>query len=501
MSISQTKRFWSLGAVAVGATTLGFVLAGGLGVTPLGDAARAPENSTAPAVPPAPPAGYPDFATLADRVVPSVISVYTDDVAKPDQQRRNRGEVDPFEFFFGPYHQNPQGPQQRRRSGAGSGFFISADGLILTNNHVVEGADKIRVRLSNNTELNAKIVGRDPATDIAVLRAEGKGPFVPLVLGNSDALRVGEWVMAAGNPLRMEHTITVGVVSAKGRTLGLSAETRSFENFIQTDAAINLGNSGGPLVNLRGEVVGINTAINAAGQNLGFAVPINTAKSVLPQLKDKGKVVRGYLGVQITNVDQQTQEAFSLSSRSGAFVQSVDAGTPAAKGGIKEGDTIVAVNGQAVEETRQVIDMVSAIPPGQKVELEVIREGAKKNLTVTVGERPHEGDETEKPVNDDESTESKLGVQVSDISAKTRRLFELPNDVEGVVVTHVTELSPAEDAGLAEGDVILQVNGQPVPRQRDFSDAVSGKHPGAYLRLYVLRPQDGQKRFVILRIP
>jgi serine protease Do len=499
MKTPQSTRFWSLGAVAVGALCLGLVLAGGLGVTPHGDAARGAESSSTPPI--APPAGYPDFASLAERAIPSVISVYTEDVLKPDQQRHNRGEVDPFEFFFGPNHQGPQSVQPRRRIGAGSGFFISSDGLVLTNNHVVEGAETIKVRLSDNTDLTAKIVGRDPATDIAVLRVEGKGPFVPLSLGNSDSLRVGEWVMAVGNPLRMEHTITVGVVSAKGRTLGLSAETRSFENFIQTDAAINLGNSGGPLVNLRGEVVGINTAINAAGQNLGFAVPINTAKSVLPQLKEKGKVVRGYLGVKITNVDQQLQGAFSLASRTGAFVEEVETGTPAAKAGIKEGDTIVAVNGRPVEDSRKVIDLVSAIPPGQKVDLEVVREGAKKTVTVMVGERPREGDETDKPAVENESTQGKLGIQVSDITVRTRRLYELPNDVEGVLVTHVTELSPAEEAGLAEGDLILQVNGQAVAHERDFSEAIAGKRGGAYLRLYVLRPQDGQKRFVILRVP
>ena len=321
--------------------------------------------------------------------MPSVISVITTDTVDASDMKRFHRDVDPFDFFFGP-NQNPNRMRPNIRRGAGSGFFIGEDGLAITNNHVVEGAEKIEVRLASDdtTKLTAKVVGRDPATDLAIIKVEGKSPFSPLKLGNSDSLRVGEWVMAVGNPLNMPHTVTAGVVSAKGRQLGLSPETQSFENFIQTDAAINLGNSGGPLVNLRGEVVGINTAINAAGQNIGFAVPVNTLKLVLPQLKEKGKVVRGYLGVQIQNVTDVIQEAFSLTTREGAFVQSVEEGGPAEKAGIQKGDTIVSVNGAAVKETRTLIDAVSAMPPARKVEIDVLRDGKRKSVTVTLGERP-----------------------------------------------------------------------------------------------------------------
>jgi serine protease Do len=499
--MSSTRRhITSLGAVAVGGLVLGLVIAGGLGVTPSGEATKTPSPEAAGAPSPAPPAGYPDFASLADKVVPSVISVYTEEVVNPRDARRQPGEMDPFEFFFGP-HSMPQNPgRSQRMRGAGSGFFISSDGLALTNNHVVEGADKITVRLTDETELPAKVVGRDPATDIALIRVDGKGPFVPLPLGDSDALRVGEWVMASGNPLRMEHTVTVGVVSAKGRTLGLSPETQSFENFIQTDAAINLGNSGGPLVNLRGEVVGINTAINAAGQNLGFAVPINVAKSILPQLKEKGKVVRGYLGVRIRNVDQKTKDAFELPSRDGAFVEMVEKDGPAQKAGLKEGDTITEVGGSKVKQTRDLIDKVSNQAPGSKVELTVLREGKRTNVTVTLGERPGSED-TAETTGGATTPSSKLGLEVEEISARTRRMFDLPRDLDGVVITEVTDLSPADDEGLRPGDVVTKVNGKEIASASDFKSALGGLASGAAVRLYVYRPQTDQNRFFILRVP
>ena len=504
MESPNRSNLITLGAVAVAAAALGMVLTGGLGVTPQGQAARlAPATAVAAAAAPAPAATgtmLPDFADLSDRVNASVIAVYTEEVVKPSDTRRFHQNMDPFEFFFGP-RMSPEGMRPQRRQGAGSGFFISADGLALTNNHVVDGAEKINVRLTDNTEAPAKIVGRDPATDVALIRVEGKGPFSPLSLGDSDALRVGEWVMAVGNPLRMEHTVTVGVVSAKGRALGLSEETRSFENFIQTDAAINLGNSGGPLVNLRGEVVGMNTAINAAGQNLGFAVPVNTIRAVLPQLKEKGKVVRGYLGVMVKNVDQETQEAFNLKSRDGAFVDSVEKDGPAEKAGVQAGDTIVKVGGTPIKETRQLIDRVSAVAPGGKVELEIVREGKTRTVTATLGERPGAENGEEESGEAPQGAVDKLGLSVEDLSARSRRGFEIPNDVEGVVVTDVAELSPAEDGGLRPGDVITQANGAEITSAKDFRSVVEKVKSGGVVRLYVYRPQLDRSTFVILRMP
>ncbi|HPC83501.1 MAG TPA: Do family serine endopeptidase [Thermoanaerobaculaceae bacterium] len=490
------RTLLSLGTVAVAGLVLGLVLAGGLGVTP---ATRA-ERTAAPAPAPAPPAGYPDFASLAERVLPSVVSVYTEERVTPGE--RGRGEIDPFEFFFGlPRPNQPERRQTPRAFGAGSAFFISADGLALTNNHVIEGADKIKVRLADDTELNAKVVGRDPATDLALIQAEGKGPFTFLPLGDSEALRVGEWVMAAGNPRRLSHTITVGVVSAKGRTIGLSPETSSFENFIQTDAAINLGNSGGPLVNLRGEVVGINTAIDASGQNIGFAVPINTARLILDQLRNKGKVVRGFLGVKIRNLDEDAREAFGLPSRAGALVSDVDSGGPADKAGLRKGDVIVAIKGQPVKETRQVIDTISGMAPGTRVEIEVMRDGKPRTLTATLGERPS-GSEPAGPAEEPASTAvGKLGLQVEDLTPQLRRMFGLGSEVEGVVITKVTDLSPADDKGLRPGDVVLQVNGKDVDSVATFRKALGSPKSGEVVRLYVLRPRLGQQDFVFLRVP
>jgi serine protease Do len=509
MLMNTTGRFrlTTLMAVAIGAMALGMVLTGGLGVTPQGNAERLSPTGPAPVAAEAQtaavvPAGYPDFATLADRVMPSVISVLTTDTVDRSEMRQFHRDVDPFDFFFGP-NQNPNMMRPRVRRGAGSGFFIGEDGLAITNNHVVEGADKIEVRLASDdaSRLVAKIVGRDPATDLALIKVEGKSPFSPLRLGDSDALRVGEWVMAVGNPLNMPHTVTAGVVSAKGRQLGLSPETNSFENFIQTDAAINLGNSGGPLVNLRGEVVGINTAINAAGQNIGFAVPVNTVKAVLPQLKEKGKVVRGYLGVNIQNVDQDIQDAFGLTTREGAFVQSVEDGGPADKAGIQKGDTIVAVNGSAVKETRALIDAVSAMPPDRKVEIDVLRDGKRRSVTVTLGERPSTNGQEDGGEGEGATPAAQLGFEVQDLTARLRRDFEVPSSVEGIVVTDVEAGSVAEEAGLRAGDVVTEINGKDVGAVREFNQALSQVGKGAVLRLYVHRPQLDRGTFVIMRMP
>ena len=502
MDTARRKRVLSMTGVAVGSLVMGIVLAGGLGLTPTTMAAReaAAATSAVPALPP--PSSYPDFSPLAERVTPAVVSVYTEDVARPGDGRRYHQDMDPFEFFFGPGFPRPD-MRPRKRTGAGSGFFVSADGLIVTNNHVVEGADKIRVRLTDETELAAKIVGRDPATDVALIKVDAKGPFPFLTFGDSDALKVGEWVMAVGNPLAMEHTVTVGVVSAKGRRIGISpnANASSFEDFIQTDAAINLGNSGGPLVNVRGEVVGMNSAINAGGQNIGFAIPVNTIKMVVPQLKEKGKVVRGYLGVQITNVDQKAQEFYKLPSRDGALVQSVTKDGPADKAGLKDGDVIVAVAGKPVKDTRDLIFRVSAMPPGQKVDLDLMREGKSKSITVTLGERPSGEDEQEAATTKEDTPTSKLGIQIDDLNQRTRRQFEIPREIEGAVVTDVTDLSPADDANLRVGDVIMRVNDRDINSAQTFKDTIAGFRSGTMVRFYIYRPQAEQKTFVFLRMP
>lgn len=441
------------------------------------------------------PRTFPDFAELAERVMPSVLTITTEDVISERDWKRLHPNMDPFEFFFGPRRL----PRQRA-FGAGSAFFIAADGLALTNNHVVERANKIFAYSGSRDRYQAKVMGRDPATDLALIKVEGKGPFPFLPLGDSDALKVGEWVMAVGNPFGIGQTVTVGVVSGKGRTLNLSRESSSFENFIQTDAAINRGNSGGPLVNLKGEVVGINSAMNAGAENMGFAVPVNTAKAILPQLKEKGKVVRGFLGVTITNISPEDQEAFGLPSRDGALVQDVMEKGPAAKAGIQHGDVIVAVNGKPITSQRELIDTISLIGPGTKVELGIIRDGKRKNVTVTLAERKSESEDA-----DEESAEEspegadKLGLDLVDLSPRLRRQFNLPDRVAGVLVRDVAESSPAEDAGLAPGDVILEINGKAVESREDFDKALAKIRSGQVIRLYIYR--EGVRRFVTMRMP
>lgn len=505
MSSYARPGLLSLGVVAAGAAALGMVLAGGLGMTPWSAADRA-QGETAAAVeaagstrqvpPPqlAAPAGFPDFSSLAERVIPSVISVNTQRDVQV-QGRRGPGPMDPFEFFFGPSRPFSE-PQRRRAEGAGTGFFISADGMALTNNHVIEGVDKITVRLADDRELPAKVVGRDPATDLALIQVDDTGPFTPLALGDSDGLRVGEWVMAVGNPLRMSHTVTVGVVSAKGRRLGLSDASYSFENFIQTDAAINVGNSGGPLVNLRGEVIGINTAINAAAQNIGFAVPVNHAKRILPQLKEKGRVVRGYLGVNIRDASEEEEKAFKLPSRKGALIHELVEGGPAEKAGMAPGDFITAVDGKPVASTQELIELVSSLPPGRKVALDVFRDGKSRSITVELTERP--GTPTMEAAS---SPLGQLGLEVENLTPRVRRMLRLRDAVQGVMIADVAPGSAADDARLSAGLVITQANGNAISSTDDLAEALAGAESGGRIRLYVLDPQSGRSSFFILRVP
>lgn len=501
MNSEKTKLF-SLAAVVVAAVLFGMVISGALNITIPANADLPP----GPVPPPAPQAeaqdyGVPNFVALADQVIPSVVSVYSQEVSEPGSQRDMPN--DPFHFFFGPQRgpEQEQDPEPRLRRSSGSGFFISATGELLTNNHVVEDADKIEVQLSDGNRYRVEVIGRDPATDLALLRvAEPDRDFPYLRLGNAEQLRVGEWVLAAGNPLNMDHTVTVGVVSAKGRVLGLSDS--SFEDFIQTDAAINFGNSGGPLVNLRGDVVGINTAINARGQNLGFAVPIDIATRILPQLRENGRVVRGYLGIMVGPVDQETAEAFGLDSKDGAFVQEVIKDHAADKGGVRHGDVVVDIEGKPVVDTRDLIDTVSAMPPGTKVNLGVMRNSDYQKFTVELEERVREGEEVES-VSDDRSedeTSERVGINVANIDGRARQYYGLEEDMNGVVITKVKAVSPAGEENLMRGDVIIEANGHEITAVNVLVAEVNQVDEGGYLRLYVHRPRADRSFFAILKL-
>jgi serine protease Do len=408
---------------------------------------------------------------------------------------------DPFHDFFrfGPDTERDE-PSVRRS--AGSGFFITSDGEIVTNYHVIEDADDIVIELVDGTQYDAEVVGRDEATDLALIKVQQPDrDFAHLRLGDSKAVRVGEWVMAVGNPLDMDHTVTVGVVSAKGRVLGLSREGTSFENYIQTDAAINLGNSGGPLVNTRGEVIAINTAINARGQNLGFAVPVNILSQILPQLRETGRVVRGFLGITVTNLDQDTAEAFGLDSRDGALVAEVTPGRAADKGGVEHGDIVTAIDGDTIKDTRELIDTISAMPPGTEVELTVIRDGETMTIEVELEARDLLDDEStvEGPARDDDASE-RLGISVSELSPQLRGMYGVEDEIDGVLITRVKPVSPAADEGLVRGDVILEANGEAVTTTEQLQDMVASVPDGGYLRLYVHRSQLGRSFFAILKL-
>ena len=495
-------------AALLGAVVFGMVIASGLGFTPTTNAwNQAAEDGAGQAVAQHATSSIGSFADLADAVVPAVVFVQSTTIGTTDL----RGGGNPFERFFDFDPRAPRGrqgePEDRefRSDGAGTGFLVSSDGYIVTNNHVIDDATTVQVSLGE-TEYEAEVKGTDPLTDLALLKIEG-GPFEYLALGDSESLRVGEWVMAVGNPLGLRETVTVGVVSAKGRGSLPELSDVSFQNFIQTDAAINRGNSGGPLLNTRGQVVGIATAMNFGAENIGFAVPVDTLKRVLPQLREDGKVSRGYLGVGIENLDEDTAEAFGLDSAKGALVINVNADTPAAKAGIEHGDIIVRVDQHEVDETRDLINYVSSKPPGAKVEVEVIRDGERVERTITLGDRddlPGRGAATrDEPEEDDEGEIDWLGLQYGSLNDQWRERLGLEDgDVEGVVVMDIAATSPLYEEAVRPGDVIQEVNGTAVESIAEFEAAVRSIEEGRFVRLYILRRgQEAGGYFAITRRP
>lgn len=408
-----------------------------------------------------------NFSDLAEKVRPGVVNIQVTKKVKnlefdvPDSFGNRFGGQNPFGDFFGPFSE--RNPHRRfQEQGVGSGFVISRDGYILTNNHVVDGADVIKVKLLNGNEYTAKVVGRDAKTDLAVVKIEGAADLHPLKLGNSSDLKVGYWVVAVGSPFGLEETVTAGIVSAKGRVIG----SGPYDDFIQTDASINPGNSGGPLVNLNGEVVGINTAIIASGQGIGFAIPIDTAKEIVPQLEEKGHVTRGWLGVGIQDVTPQLAKSFGLKERNGALVADVFKGGPADKAGIEQGDVIVEYNGKAITESRDLPQIVASTPVGKTVTVKVIRDGKTVGREVKVGQMEEKGQVASKS-----SSRKSLGIGIQNITPEIAKGLGLKKE-SGVVVTRVEPGSPASDAGLQQGDVILQVNRKPVKDTDDFVEKI-----------------------------
>ena len=400
------------------------------------------------------PAAPGSFSQLAKKASPSVVNISTVKVIKggrrgPVPFGGPHGPNDPFNDFFERFF-GDQIPRDFRQQSLGSGFVIDKDGFILTNNHVVENTEEIKVKLADKREYDAKIVGRDTKTDLALIRIESDQPLFPLSLGDSDKLYVGDWVIAIGNPFGLEATVTAGIVSAKYRDIGAG----SYDNFIQTDASINPGNSGGPLLNTAGEVVGINTAIlsrSGGSVGIGFAIPRNMAKDLLPQLK-KGKVVRGWLGVMIQKITPDLKEKLGLKDEKGALVADVTAGGPAEEAGIKRGDVIVSFDGEEIKEMHDLPYIVASTPVGEKVMVEIIRKGKKKSLQVTTGELK---EEDESPVVSEASPS--LGLMVKEVTPELARNFGL-SETSGLVVVQVESNSPAGEAGMRPGDIILEVD-------------------------------------------
>ncbi|MBL0224184.1 MAG: DegQ family serine endoprotease [Geobacteraceae bacterium] len=437
----------------------------------------------------------PDFVELAKRLKPTVVNIRTAKVVKPrpyQQRPRMQSPFDNFfEDFFGQF--NGQMPQQRprREQSLGTGFIISPDGYILTNNHVVNGADEVMVKLADGREIKGEIKGADEKLDLALIKISDKEKFPAAELGDSDALEVGEWVMAIGNPFGLSQTVTAGIVSAKGRVIG----NGPYDDFIQTDASINPGNSGGPLFSVQGRVVGINTAIIAGGQGIGFAIPVNMAKGIIAQLRESGKVTRGYLGVRFQPLTADLAKSFGLESEKGALIASVEKDTPADKAGLKAGDVILEYDGKPVNEGNELPRYVAATPIDKKVPLVVVRDGRKQEFSVVIGLL--KGDDAS-PAGTGGTESEKLGITVKELNSELATRLNIKDSKAGLVVTEVKPGSPAEEAGTVPGSLIVEINGQRPDSLEKYSAVVTKIKKGDVVRLLLKRP-DGSIHYVAMK--
>ncbi len=428
------------------------------------------------------------FTEVAQVVSPAVVNISTEKVIKGGGAHSFRhfqspfGKNEPFNDFFERFFGDRPQREFKQRS-LGSGFIIDREGHIVTNNHVVENADKIKVRLNDGKEFSAEVVGRDPKTDIALLKVKGLRDAAVVKLGDSESLEVGEWVVAIGSPFGLEHTVTAGIVSAKGRVIG----SGPYDNFIQTDASINPGNSGGPLVNLKGEVVGINTAIVSRGGGnvgIGFAIPIRLAQGIIEQLQESGSVTRGWLGVSIQDLTPELAKYYGLDGAKGALVGDVFEGDPADKAGIKAKDVIIEVDGKKIESSRDLSRIIAEIPVGEKVAIKVLRKGKERSFRIKIAKRTDDKETLATMQGSEEKTA--LGMTVSPMTKELARRFGIP-EAEGIVVVTVEKDSPADKAEIREGDLILEIDHHSIRSLQDYHDRTGKTKEGETISLLVRR--------------
>ncbi len=476
-----------------------WIVVGLLAALPVTSHARATELWSEKQAGTPPLAQVPDFAALAKQMVPAVVAINVEQKAKQARGPRGMGQQQgaPFDFFFGPF--GGEVPREYRGRGLGSGFVIHKDGLILTNYHVIEEADTIEVVLDNGDgterKLQAKVLGSAPEYDVALIQTLEKANAQVAFLGNSDTTSIGDWVMAVGNPFGLSHTVSVGIVSAKERRDIAPSGRQGLYDFIQTDAAINPGNSGGPLVNMRGEVIGINSAINAQGAGIGFAIPINMVKEMLPDLKSKGKFARSWIGIKIQPLSSELAESYGLKTPHGALVAEVVDGGPAAKAGVQAEDVVLEFDGKPVRNSSDLPLFASMAGVGKKVELKLWRKGSERRVTLTLQGFP---DEEKLAANGDSGGGSELGMTVADLTPQLQRQLGVEVD-EGVVVKQIEPDGAAARASLRLGDVIVGFNGKGVKTAREFAQGVRGLAAGAVIRLQVLRGNG--KLFLAFRKP
>lgn len=488
------------------ATALALVIAGALGAklidTSPAIAATAPAaigQAIAPQVPLSQPAS---FADLVERVAPAVVSVKVEGkiemtAADSEQMRRY------FEQFGIPVPDGaPEEGQERKSEAMGSGFIIDGAGYVVTNNHVIDGADKITVTLNDGRELDAKLIGTDPGTDIALLKVESATPLPFVPFGDDTKLRPGDWVVAVGNPFGLGGTVTAGIVSARGRNIGAGPYT----DYLQIDAPINRGNSGGPAFNTAGEVVGVNSAIytpSGGSVGIGFAVPAATVTKVVAQLRDHGSVTRGWLGVQIQPVDDETAQAVGLPEAKGALVSMVTEGSPAAAAGFKSGDVVLKANGTDLKDNRALARFVAELTVGQTATFEVWRSGSNLTLTATIAARDEDKIRAAGAAPDPSApaaTETLPGVKVAAITDEIRRAMELDSDVNGIVVTEVASGSDAEQKGLTKGDLIVAIGNADVKSVDEITAAVKAAKDGGRKSVLVLVEENGVRRYLALSV-